>query len=124
LRIGAHVDWENELECFDSLATELAFFYSPTPFLSPVRSPPPTSSQPHNDVNDEQSKRKETDLIKNVLYPAFKQYLIPSDTLFTGKRRKRGEAGDATEADEEIGEKDAVVLITRLESLYKVFERC
>ncbi|GAA6021194.1 hypothetical protein JCM11491_001602 [Sporobolomyces phaffii] len=163
LRIGIYVDWEQELECFDSLATELAFFYSPTRFLSPPPStsaaaspPPPPSSiaaQRGRDDDDddaeevarkadEDKKVKETNLIKNVLYPAFKQYLIPSDQLVTGRRKTRRQRptarngdgrdgdddgdGDADDGDDEeqLGKKDAVLLITRLESLYKVFERC
>lgn len=67
-------------------------------------------------------------LIKNVLYPAFKTYLVPSDQLITGKKKKKSSHdGDDEEQAMEVkvlGEKDAIVLITRLESLYKVFERC
>ncbi|GAA5912099.1 mismatch repair ATPase MLH1 [Sporobolomyces salmoneus] len=134
LRIGIYVDWEQESECFESLATELAFFYSPTPFLSP-HSPPSRSqsSQDSEDSEEANQKRKEVEtkevnLIKNVLYPAFKTYLVPSDQLITGKKKKKSSHdGDDEEQAMEVkvlGEKDAIVLITRLESLYKVFERC
>jgi DNA mismatch repair protein MLH1 len=136
LRIGIYVDWENESECFESLATELAFFYSPTPFISPPPSIPTSSSkhrvQIREDQQDEDKEKetKEMNLIKNVFYPAFKQYLIPSDQLITGKKIKRKSTADMNvdgkgeEKEEEVGEKDAIILITRLESLYKVFERC
>ncbi|GAA5990002.1 hypothetical protein JCM5350_002364 [Sporobolomyces pararoseus] len=142
LRIGIYVDWENESECFESLATELAFFYSPTPFLSPP-SPPPSPGhsksyksskklQIRKDEPDLEKERqmKETNLIKNVLYPAFKQYLIPSDRLITGKKGKKTstemdqDEGEEVGEEEPAGEKDAIVLVTRLQSLYKVFERC
>lgn len=115
LRIGAYVDWESETECFDSLASELSFFYSPHPFLH--------SHSLHSQT--EADKSKESNLIKNVLFPAFRQYLVPSDQLVTGKRKGREGTETGLDGDEEeVGEKDAIVLITRLESLYKVFERC
>jgi len=99
LRIGIYVDWYEESTCFSTLSTELSYFYSPSPFISPH---PPTSSQ-------EKDEEKERHLIKNVLFPAFKQYLVPNDSLLAGQGNDGG---------------DAVVLLTRLESLYKVFERC
>ncbi|GAA5883100.1 hypothetical protein JCM16303_006091 [Sporobolomyces ruberrimus] len=115
LRIGAYVDWESETECFESLASELSFFYSPHPFLH--------SHSLHSQT--EADKSKESNLIKNVLFPAFRQYLVPSDQLVTGKRKGREGTETGLDGDEEeVGEKDAIVLITRLESLYKVFERC
>ncbi|GAA5969281.1 hypothetical protein JCM3765_002311 [Sporobolomyces pararoseus] len=137
LRIGIYVDWENESECFESLATELAFFYSPTPFLSPHPPAPSKSSKSKKGLQiredeldlDEEKQMKEMNLVKNVLYPAFKQYLIPSDRLITGKKKqKKSTDMDEDEGEEEsgepAGEKDAIVLVTRLQSLYKVFERC
>jgi len=95
------VNWYEESTCFSTLSTELSYFYSPSPFISPH---PPSSST----SNDDEKEEKEKQLIKNVLFPAFKQYLVANEALLG-----EGEGGEA-----------AVVLVTRLESLYKVFERC
>ncbi|POY75927.1 hypothetical protein BMF94_1011 [Rhodotorula taiwanensis] len=94
LRLGAHVDWENEKPCFQSFLRELAYFYSPAP--SPVRTT--RTSFLSTDPADDAAKR----MIQHVLFPAAKQYLVAPANLL---------------------EKD-VVLATSLEALYRVFERC
>ncbi|BGP57805.1 DNA mismatch repair protein Mlh1 [Rhodotorula sphaerocarpa] len=94
LRLGAHVDWENEKPCFQQFLRELAYFYSPAP--SPVRM---TRTSSHStDPRDEAARRT----IEHVLFPAAKQYLVAPAGLL---------------------EKD-VVLATSLEALFRVFERC
>ncbi|GAA6030858.1 hypothetical protein JCM8097_008910 [Rhodosporidiobolus ruineniae] len=106
LRIGAHVDWENEKECFDSFLHELAYFYSPTPGpTSPSPAPPPSSFIAEPSAEEEARRAKEEErkkTLQHVVFPAIKQYLVPPERLL----------------------KRDVVLTTSLESLYRVFERC
>ncbi|GAA5863109.1 hypothetical protein JCM8547_002800 [Rhodosporidiobolus lusitaniae] len=97
-RLGAHVNWEEELPCFSSFLRELAFFYSPSPTPSLLSTPfPPLTPEQAEQTKDEQ-KRK----LQHVLFPALKQYLVSPERLL----------------------KKDVVLATSLESLYRVFERC
>ncbi|BGP19480.1 DNA mismatch repair protein Mlh1 [Rhodosporidiobolus nylandii] len=113
LRIGAHVNWEDEKPCFSTFLRELAFFYSPSslPFSTPP--PPPPSSidatagaaPPDADEHAAKEQRKKDDkkrTIQHVLFPAVKQYLVPPEGLL----------------------KRDIVLATSLENLYRVFERC
>ncbi|GAA5914914.1 hypothetical protein JCM6882_008108 [Rhodosporidiobolus microsporus] len=107
LRLGVHVNWTDEKQCFTTFLRELAFFYSPSP--SPIASsfPPPHTpgaSPVQADVDEQRRVReeKEKHTIQHVLFPALKQYLVPPEGLL----------------------KKDVVLATRLEDLYRVFERC
>jgi DNA mismatch repair protein MLH1 len=131
LRLGAHVDWENEKPCFETFLRELAFFYSPAPSpvvpspssslptpppsaepdappsslaVAPPTLPPPVTATPPSPEDDARLKR-ESEIkhsLQHVVFPALKQYLVPPQKLL----------------------KRDVVLATSLENLYRVFERC
>ncbi|GAA5824837.1 hypothetical protein JCM11251_005364 [Rhodosporidiobolus azoricus] len=114
LRLGAHVNWIDEKACFTTFLRELAYFYSPEPSpiapppspppLLPLTTPPPTLSPADQKKldNQKQEDEKKKHQIQHVLFPALKQYLVPPEKLL----------------------KKDVVLATRLEDLYRVFERC
>ncbi|XPS76799.1 DNA mismatch repair protein Mlh1 [Ascochyta lentis] len=106
LRLGPHVNWDEEKECFKTLLRELASFYVP----ESLPLPPPNSS-------DEDDKRKdkamEEDLeialrrkklrkaIEHVIFPACKARLVATKGLLKG-----------------------VMEVANLKGLYRVFERC
>ncbi|GAA6060191.1 hypothetical protein JCM10212_005192 [Sporobolomyces blumeae] len=167
LRIGVHVDWDRELECFESFATELSYFYSPQPLARDPTSPQDlvnrhsdddSSGRSHQvrdepregeggaegeeggEVREARSSDQEKRSIQNVFFPAFKQYLVPSRALSRedavqgggiggaggdgGGDRNDHEVQDGRRRAEGQGATAAVLLCTKLESLYKVFERC
>ncbi|XP_018791900.1 PREDICTED: DNA mismatch repair protein Mlh1 [Bactrocera latifrons] len=64
LRLATEVDWESEVECFETFCRETAKFYALTSVLE-IESLP----QRHNW------------LIEHVLYPSFKRYLLPPNHL-------------------------------------------
>jgi DNA mismatch repair protein MLH1 len=99
LRLATSVDFADELECFHTLSTELARFYS-------EQAPTPD----HNDSgNNERAViprapvSADAHVTKNVLFPAFRTKLQPPGKF----------AGDKT-----------VMQLACLEELYKIFERC
>ncbi|GAA5939100.1 uncharacterized protein JCM15063_004425 [Sporobolomyces koalae] len=118
LRIGIYVDWEREQECFESLSRELAYFYSPARL--DLDSNSSTFPQAFNEAKAEEQEQDTArkSLIKNVLFPAFKQYLVPPSRFGSDSE------SNSTSTDGTGSAQNPVVLITRLESLYKVFERC
>lgn len=75
LRLGPHVDWQDESGCFQSFLRELANFYVPEAF-------PLSASNGHGDVV---SRRDELHrAIENVLFPAFKARLVATRSLLKG----------------------------------------
>ena len=94
LRLGPHVDWEDEKGCFESFLRELASFHVPEVLRS-------TSNE--GDEDDELANRRKQLIrsIEHVLFPAFKARLIATKNLRKG-----------------------VVEVADLKGLYRVFERC
>lgn len=112
LRLGPHVDWDDEKGCFESFLRELAAFYAP-------------EALPGNDVSasegeemegleggqiseNQQAKaslaKRRVQLersVENALFPAFRQRLVATKGLRSG-----------------------VVEVADLKGLYRVFERC
>ncbi|KAH6676722.1 histidine kinase-like ATPase [Halenospora varia] len=99
LRLGPHVNWKSEKECFDTFLRELASFYVPEQLPS-TRGP-----QDEEDGLDEKIKERRREVMKmveDVLFPAFRARLIATKSLMKG----------------------GVVEIANLKGLYRVFERC
>lgn len=98
LRLGPHVDWDSEKECFDTFLRELATFYVPEQ-LSPSPGP-----QGRADENEEIVKRRSEirSAVENLMFPAFRARLIATKSLMKG----------------------GVVEVANLKGLYRVFERC
>ncbi|CAD6448509.1 09f6c460-ac25-49ce-89c4-cd0766091ad1 [Sclerotinia trifoliorum] len=111
LRLGPHVNWTNEKECFSSFLQELAKFYVPEQ-LPP--SPGPENPQHEEEEQNETSgepfiapeikQRREAvrKMVEDVLFPAFRTRLIATRDLMGG----------------------AVLEVANLKGLYRVFERC
>lgn len=97
LRLGPHVDWNDEKGCFQSFLRELASFYVPEAL------PPKGTSE--EDVEDSEAPSHRRDqlhrAIENVLFPAFKGRLVATKRLLKG-----------------------TVQVANLKGLYRVFERC
>ncbi|KAI4761238.1 CLC voltage-gated chloride channel [Aureobasidium sp. EXF-3400] len=98
LRLGPHVNWDDEKDCFDSFLRELASFYSPEAL--PVASVTAEASQ---GAQEEATKRRAQleRSIENVMFPAFRTRLVATKSL-----------------------RKAVIEVADLKGLYRVFERC
>ncbi|KAF2721567.1 DNA mismatch repair protein MutL [Polychaeton citri CBS 116435] len=95
LRLGPHVNWEDEKTCFESFLKELASFY--TPEALPAQSA-------GTDVVDTDLAKRRGDLhrsLENVLFPAFRSRLVATHHLLEG-----------------------TIEVANLKGLYRVFERC
>ncbi|XP_011184409.2 DNA mismatch repair protein Mlh1 [Zeugodacus cucurbitae] len=64
LRLATEVDWESEVECFESFCRETAQFYALTSALEMESLP-----------------QRHKWLVEHVLYPSFKRYLLPPNNL-------------------------------------------
>ncbi|CAH1790125.1 unnamed protein product [Owenia fusiformis] len=96
LRLATEVDWDEEKSCFETFTRETADFYS---FKKDIFVLPNIQ----NESQDSENTKDWRWTVEHVLYPAFKQYFLPSRAL----------------------SQDASVLqIANLPDLYKVFERC
>ncbi|KAM0716901.1 hypothetical protein Q7P37_006753 [Cladosporium fusiforme] len=74
LRLGPHVDWQNESGCFESFLRELAGFYVPEALPAGV-----------GDQDSTVTRRDELhQAIENVLFPAFKSRLLATRSLLKG----------------------------------------
>lgn len=96
LRLGPHVDWNDERGCFHSFLRELASFYVPEAL-------PQEEAAKEDAVDTEIAQRREQlhRAIENVLFPAFKGRLVATKGLLKG-----------------------TVQVANLKGLYRVFERC
>lgn len=95
LRLGPHVDWNDEKRCFQSFLRELASFYVP-------ESLPPQAKEGEDEDEQIASCRKQlARAVEYALFPAFKARLIATRGLLKG-----------------------VVEVADLKGLYRVFERC
>lgn len=108
LTYALKVDWNSELECFDTLLRELALFYVPE-ILPPGPESPPAATGDENDCNDDggwsnaavTARRDELKRsVELVLFPAVKKRLIAPKTLLKG-----------------------VTEVANLKGLYRIFER-
>lgn len=95
LRLGPHVDWQNEGRCFQSFLRELASFYVP-------EATPHSAGSYESDEQAIVPRRDELHrAIENTLFPAFKARLVATKSLLKG-----------------------TVEVANLKGLYRVFERC
>ncbi|KAL1311806.1 hypothetical protein AAFC00_001886 [Neodothiora populina] len=121
LRLGPHVDWDNEKKCFESFLRELAAFYAPEGIPSSPKNilssnsggaeATENNSEETNSTQKDQHQAESLELdkkryrlercIENILFPAFRQRLVATKAL------RRG-----------------VVEVADLKGLYRVFERC
>lgn len=99
LRLGPHVHWTSEKDCFSTFLRELASFYVPETL--------PASRGPGQEIEEDElvvGRRAElARAVEHVLFPAFKSRLVATKTMV--------KAG-------------AVKEVADLKGLYRVFERC
>jgi DNA mismatch repair protein MLH1 len=108
LRLGPHVNWEEEKPCFKAILRELASFYVPESL--PL---PPSATSDDNDKGKGKGKAVEEDpeialrrrklkkAVEHVIFPACKARLVATKGLLKG-----------------------VMEVANLKGLYRVFERC
>lgn len=111
LRLGPHVDWTSEKDCFESFLRELASFYVPECLPLPPNPPGQDISQdPSNkgkgkvveeDPEIASRRKKIRRALEYALFPACKARLVATQGLLQG-----------------------VIEVANLKGLYRVFERC
>ncbi|KAK1256117.1 hypothetical protein MKX07_008376 [Trichoderma sp. CBMAI-0711] len=112
IRLGPHVDWNDEKSCFHTFLTELATFYVPEPLST---SPSGKFEEEEADSEDEQNEKDDEALeelrarrqhvrwaVEHIFFPTFKSRLVATKKLMEG----------------------AVLEVASLKGLYRVFERC
>lgn len=99
LRLGPHVNWKAEKECFDTFLRELADFYVPEKL-------PPSQGggKREGDLDNEIKARRDAvrKAVEERIFPAFSSKLVATKRLMHG----------------------AVLEVANLKGLYRVFERC
>lgn len=101
LRLGPHVQWDEEKACFETFLRELASFYVPE-MLPPT---PGNAEEAAVEVIDDEMRARRRHVrwaVEHVLFPAFKARLVATKSLMKG----------------------AVLEVANLKGLYRVFERC
>ncbi|KAI1377740.1 DNA mismatch repair protein MutL [Hypoxylon crocopeplum] len=99
LRLGPHVNWTDEMLCFEYFLKELATFYVPEqlPTL-------PGSDESEENIPDEIKARRAQirRTVEHIFFPAFKARLVATKSFM----------------------KAGVLEVASLKGLYRVFERC
>ncbi|KAI6798861.1 DNA mismatch repair protein MutL [Hortaea werneckii] len=105
LRLGPHVDWNDEKGCFQSFLRELASFYVPEVLPpSPSKGSKDDMAIDEGDEGRQETERRREELVRaveNVIFPALKSRLVATRSLLKG-----------------------VMEVANLKGLYRVFERC
>ncbi len=104
LRLGPHVEWNDEKGCFHTFLRELASWYVPEalPPLPTQNQHGPGAAGGHGEDREIASRRAELNrVIEHVLFPAFRVRLVATKGMLKG-----------------------VLEVANLKGLYRVFERC
>lgn len=106
LRLGPHVNWDEEKACFQTLLRELASFYVPESLPLPPSPPGDDNGKGKAKIVEEDPEialRRKTvrKAIEHVIFPACKARLVGTKGLLKG-----------------------VMEVANLKGLYRVFERC
>ncbi|KAJ2961592.1 hypothetical protein NQZ79_g3184 [Umbelopsis isabellina] len=114
LRLGTEVDWDSEKECFDTLAKELALFYSAEPPLREDEMPEePDQDHPMTENSAAQTSYEKEHKnylwqVEHLIFPALKYQFAAPKSLTASSGPGSGH----------------VVQLADLPDLYKIFERC
>ncbi|KAJ4342641.1 DNA mismatch repair protein Mlh1 [Didymella glomerata] len=106
LRLGPHVNWEDEKECFRTLLRELASFYTPESLPLPPSKSTGQDGKGKGKADEEDPeialrRRKARKAVEHIIFPACKARLVATKGLLKG-----------------------VMEVANLKGLYRVFERC
>jgi len=106
LRLGPHVNWNDEKDCFRTLLRELASFYVPEALPLPPSASTEGSGKGKQKVVEEDAeiearREKVQKAVEHAIFPACKARLVATKGLLKG-----------------------VMEIANLKGLYRVFERC
>ena len=115
LRLGPHVDWEDEQSCFRSFLREMASWYVPEPLPAlpkkeagakvAVAKEGEKEGDGHGNGDGDEMLAAQHELLErqleHVFFPAFKSRLLATKGMLKG-----------------------VVEVANLKGLYRVFERC
>jgi DNA mismatch repair protein MLH1 len=105
LRLATEVNWEDEIQCFRSIATEIGFLYAALPIeYNPDVIEDSSSEEATVEISKSFPGAIGNDLFASILMPAIRTYLIAP--------KQCAEDGNT------------VVQLAALEQLYKIFERC
>jgi DNA mismatch repair protein MLH1 len=107
LRLGPHVNWNEEKGCFQTLLREIASFYVPESLPLPPSAQKSDDSKDKGTVADEDieiaiRRKKLLRAIEYTIFPACKARLVGTKGLLNG----------------------GVMEVANLKGLYRVFERC
>ncbi|KAJ7634137.1 histidine kinase-like ATPase [Mycena polygramma] len=72
MRLGPQVDWNSEIECFESFLRELAYFYVPGPLCS--------AAEPETEEEKAQDKAERWQ-IQHIVFPSLRRYIVAPKTL-------------------------------------------
>ncbi|KAJ6493696.1 histidine kinase-like ATPase [Mycena vitilis] len=72
MRLGPQVDWNSEIECFESFLRELAYFYVPGPLCS--------AAEPETEEEKAQDKAERWQ-IQHIVFPSLRWYIAAPKTL-------------------------------------------
>lgn len=99
LRLGPHVNWKAEKECFETFLRELADFYVPEK-LPPSQGGGKGEGEVDNEIRARRDAVRKA--VEEGMFPAFSSRLVGTKRLMKG----------------------AVLEVANLKGLYRVFERC
>jgi DNA mismatch repair protein MLH1 len=99
VRLGPHVNWVSEKDCFSSFLRELADFYVPEQ-LPPSPGPGEDESNLDAEIKDRRAQIRR--VVEDRMFPAFRARLVATKRLMKG----------------------GIVEVANLKGLYRVFERC
>lgn len=110
------MDWDGEKECFDTLAKELALFYSAEPPLREDDEDPDETDQDHPMTGESSAAQTTYDKehknylwqVEHLIFPAMKYQFLAPKSLAASSGPGSGH----------------VVQLADLPDLYKIFERC
>ncbi|KAJ7512062.1 histidine kinase-like ATPase [Mycena galericulata] len=72
MRLGPQVDWNSEMECFESFLRELAYFYVPGPLCS--------TATPETEEEKAQDKAERWQ-IQHIVFPSLRRYMAAPKSL-------------------------------------------
>ncbi|PRW20651.1 DNA mismatch repair Mlh1 isoform X1 [Chlorella sorokiniana] len=111
LALGQHVEWGDEESCFRGLAQALAELYRLQPSIGDAAAEAEAEAAAGGNSEEQQAARDAAQQRQRQREWTVQHVLLPALRLFLAPSRQRASDG-------------SVVELTRLETLYRIFERC